>query len=498
MSTEDSSRGCGFSSSGAAACFLSAPSSPARTRGGAYYLSPELEEAVSFGEVCAAIPFSWEEIPGTPLRNLGGSKCNSEGGEIDDQAFGGSFFSSSSETAAARVDNIESSLGSTAASDRFSHSTDSEFESPAGVDAHPASAGGMSVTTSSGECSSSSSRSVEEAAAGFEFKSDQPRGPVEAASSSPAISAASPPSSCMSTPDELFFKWRPVPILSLPPRLQRGLDQVSQTQSYNDSPAARGSSVAAGGDSTSNSSRSSACRTWTSFNKQYRLTGRTSPFASSPAPGSPGAAPRSPCRRSGTNTKKTSSKPAAAATAASSILMNLFGTVSSTPRSTATSSNSENQNILDSSSNIISISGATELQESTTTGGRRLDRRGHVRRLSRSVSPKSLRSTFKRGEMFKTNRESHVVEEMQVSPHPGIFFTTTRAHNSFSSNNNNNNNIVYQTSSLIFWRSCSTRASCSSPALPPLTVVPRRTGGPLLVYFMKHLRLKNVFLYALK
>lgn len=92
MSTEDSSRGCGFSSSGAAACFLSAPSSPARTRGGAYYLSPELEEAVSFGEVCAAIPFSWEEIPGTPLRNLGGSKCNSEGGEIDDQAFGGSFF----------------------------------------------------------------------------------------------------------------------------------------------------------------------------------------------------------------------------------------------------------------------------------------------------------------------------------------------------------------------------------------------------------------------
>lgn len=414
MSTEDSSRGCGFSSSGAAACFLSAPSSPARTRGGAYYLSPELEEAVSFGEVCAAIPFSWEEIPGTPLRNLGGSKCNSEGGEIDDQAFGGSFFSSSSETAAARVDNIESSLGSTAASDRFSHSTDSEFESPAGVDAHPASAGGMSVTTSSGECSSSSSRSVEEAAAGFEFKSDQPRGPVEAASSSPAISAASPPSSCMSTPDELFFKWRPVPILSLPPRLQRGLDQVSQTPSCNDSPAARGSSVAAAGDSISNSSRSSACRTWTSFNKQYRLTGRTSPFASSPAPGSPAAAPRSPCRRSGTNTKKTSSKPAAAATAASSILMNLFGTVSSTPRSTATSSNSENQNILDSSSNIISISGATELQESTTTGGRRLDRRGHVRRLSRSVSPKSLGSTFKRGEMFKTNRESYVVEEMQA------------------------------------------------------------------------------------
>lgn len=208
----------------------------------------------------------------------------------------GVFFSSASETAAARVDNIESSLGSTAASDRFSHSTDSEFESPAGVDAHPASAGGMSVTTSSGECSSSSSRSVEEAAAGFEFKSDQPRGPVEAASSSPAISAASPPSSCMSTPDELFFKWRPVPILSLPPRLQRGLDQVSQTPSCNDSPAARGSSVAAAGDSISNSSRSSACRTWTSFNKQYRLTGRTSPFASSPAPGSPAAAPRSPCR----------------------------------------------------------------------------------------------------------------------------------------------------------------------------------------------------------
>ncbi len=449
MSTEDSSRGGGFSSSGAAACFLSAPSSPARTRGGAYYLSPELEEAVSFGEVCAAIPFSWEEIPGTPLRNLGRSKWNSKGGEIDDQAFGGSFFSSSSETAAARVDNIESSLGSTAASDRFSNSTDSEFESPAGVDAHPASAGGMSVTTSSGECSSSRSTSVEEAAAGFEFKSDQPRGPVEAASSSPAISAASPPSSCMSTPNELNFKWRPVPILSLPPRLQRGLDQVSQTPSCNDSPAARGSSVSAAGDSISNSSRSSACRTWTGFNKQYRLTGRTSPFASSPAPGSAAAAPRSPCsrspcRRSGTNTKKTSSKPAAAATVASSILMNLFGTVSSTPRSTATSSNSEKQNILDSSSNIISISGATELQESTTTGGRRLDRRGHVRRLSRSVSPKSLGSTFKRGEMFKTNSESYAVEEMQVSPHPGIFFTTTHAHNSSSSNNNNNNNIESQ------------------------------------------------------
>ncbi len=344
MSTEDSRRGGGFSSSGAAACFLSAPSSPTRTRVGAYYLSPELGEAVSFGEVCAAIPFSWEEIPGTPLRNLGGSKCNAEGGEIDDQAFGGSFFSSSSETAAARVNNIESSLGSTVTLDRFSYSTDSEFESPAGVYAHPASAGGMSVTTSSGECSSSSSssrRSVQEAAAGFEFKSDQPRGPVEAASSSPAISAASPPSSCMSTPDELFFKWRPVPILSLPPRLQRGLDQVSQTPSCNDSPAARGSSVAAAGDSISNSSPS--------FNKQYRLTGRTSPFARSPAPGSPAAAPRSlcsrsPCRRSGTNTKKISSKPAAAATAASSILMNLFGTVSSTPRSTATSSNSEKNN----------------------------------------------------------------------------------------------------------------------------------------------------------
>ncbi len=471
MSTEDSSRGGGFSSSGAAACFLSAPSSPARTRGGAYYLSSELEETVSFGEVCAAIPFSWEEIPGTPLRNLGGSKCNFEGGEIDDQAFGGSFFSSSSETAAARVDNIESSFGSTAALDRFSHSTDSEFESPAGVDAHPASAGGMSVTTSSGECSSSS-RSVPEAAAGFKFKSDQPRGPAEAASSSPAISSASPPSSCMSTSDELFFKWRPVPILSLPPRLQRGLDQVSQTPSYDDFPAARESSVAAGaGDSISNSSRSSACRTWTSFNKQYTLTGRTSPFASSAAPGSPAAAPRSPCsrspcRRSGTNTKKTSSKPAAGATAGSSILMNLFGTVSSTPRSTATSSNSEKQNILDSSPHIISISGATELQESTTTDGRRLDRRGHVRRLSRSVSPKSLRSTFKRGEIFKTNRESYAVEEMQVSPHPGIFFTTTHAHNSSSSynNNNNNNNIESQTSSLIFWRSCSTRASC-----PPIS-----------------------------
>lgn len=466
MSTQDSSRGGGISSSGAAACFLSAPSSPARTRGGAYYLSPELEEKVSFGEVCAAIPFSWEEIPGTPLRNLGGSKCNSEGGEIDDQAFGGSFFSSSSETAGARVDNIESSLGSTAASDRFSHSTDSEFESPAGVDAHPASAGGMSVTTSSGECSSSSSTSVEEAGAGFEFQSDQPRGPVEAASSSPAISAASPASSCMSTPDELFFKWRPVPILSLPPRLQRGVDQVSQTPSCNDSPAARGSSVAAAGDSISNSSRSSACRTWTSFNKQYRLTGRTSPFASSPTPGSPAAAPRSPCRRSGTNTKKTSSKPAAAATAGSSILINLFGTISSTPRSTATSSNSEKQNILDSSSHIISISGATELQESITTGGRRLDRRGHVRRLSRSVSPKSLGSTFKRGEMFKTNSESYAVEEMQVSPHPGIFFTTTHAHNS-SSSNKNNNNIESQTSSLIFWRSCSTRASCPPRSPPP-------------------------------
>ncbi len=440
MSTEDSSRGGGFSSSGAAACFLSAPSSPARTRGGAYYLSPELEEAVSFGEVCAAIPFSWEEIPGTPLRNLGGSKCNSEGGEIDDQAFGGSFFSSSSETAAARVDNIESSLGSTAGLDRFSHSTDSEFETPAGVDAHPASAGGRSVTTSSAECSSSSSsRSVQEAAAGFEFKSDQPRGPVEAASSSPSISTASPPSSCMSTPDELFFKWRPVPILTLPPRLQRGLDQVSQSPSCNDSPASRGSSVAAAGDSISNSSRSTACRTWTSFNKQYRLTGRTSPFASSPAPGSPAATPRSPCSRSGTNTKKTSSKPAAAATAASSILMNLFGTVSSPPRSTATSSNSEKRKILDSSSNIISISGATELQECTTTGGRRLDRRGHVRRLSRSVSPKSLGSTFKRGEMFKTNRESYAVEEMQVSPHPGIFLTTTHENNSSSSNNNNDN-----------------------------------------------------------
>ncbi len=496
MSTEDSRRGGGFSSSGAAACFLSAPSSPARTRGEAYYLSPELEEAVSFGEVCAAIPFSWEEIPGTPLRNLGGSKCNSEGGEIDDQAFGGSFFSSSSETAAARVNNIESSLGSTAALDRFSYSTDSEFESPAGVDAHPASAGGMSLTTSSGErssSSSSSSRSVQEAAAGFEFKSDQPRGPVEAASSSPAISAASPPSSCMSTPDELFFKWRPVPILSLPPRLQRGLDQVSQTPSCNDSPAARGSSVAAAGDSISNSSRSSAWRTWTSFNKQYRLTGRTSPFARSPAPGSPAAAPRSPCSRSpcgrsGTNTKKTSSKPAAAATAASSILMNLFGTVSSTPRSTATSSNSEKQNILDSSSNIISISGATELQESTTTGGRRLDRRGHVRRLSRSVSPKSLGSTFKRGEMFKTNREYYAVEEMQVSPHPGIFFTTTHAHNSSSSNNNNNNNIESQTSSLIFWRSCSARASCPPTPPPPYHSSTQAHWGTIFVYFMKHLR----------
>jgi hypothetical protein len=68
--------------------------------------------------------------------------------------------------------------------------------------------------------------------------------------------------------------------------------------------------------------------------------------------------------------------------------------------------------------------------------------------------------------MFKTNSESYAVEEMQVSPHPGIFFTTTHAHNS-SSSNKNNNNIESQTSSLIFWRSCSTRASCPPRSPPP-------------------------------
>jgi hypothetical protein len=51
--------------------------------------------------------------------------------------------------------------------------------------------------------------------------------------------------------------------------------------------------------------------------------------------------------------------------------MNLFGTVSSTPRSTATSSNSEKQNILDSSPNIFPSRGPQSCRrvQQQTAGG---------------------------------------------------------------------------------------------------------------------------------
>ncbi len=130
----------------------SAPSSP-RSCARAYNFSVE-EDPAPLGEVFAAIPFSWEEVPGTPSRIGGQDQAASDQTSTHgDAAAAGSSSSSSS----------PSTVSSTA-SDSFS-GTDFElqlYESAAEYRSTRVSTG-IVITSSDGECS------ITPPSAAFEF-----------------------------------------------------------------------------------------------------------------------------------------------------------------------------------------------------------------------------------------------------------------------------------------------------------------------------------------
>ncbi|CAK9210246.1 unnamed protein product [Sphagnum troendelagicum] len=327
----------------------SAPSSP-RSCARAYNFSVE-EDPAPLGEVFAAIPFSWEEVPGTPSRIGGQDQAASDQTSTHgDAAAAGSSSSSSPSTV------------SSTASDSFS-GTDSElqlYESDAEYRSTRVSTGIM-IMSSDGECS------ITPPSAAFEFNfsarrfhaagDDQTAREGSSASASPIALVASA-ASCISSLDEFLIseQRRSVPILRLPPRLQRQLDTQVVLQP---------STPLSSSSPSSSSDHSKLSLAWSSFNKRcFRSPATSQSPTSCRSPAS-----RSPARSDVSNTNNP--------VAADSMTDHLRGQLQLPMAAGA----SENENQLDSSPGIQLLLST----KGRKTSCRRLDRRGH--RSSRSSSP---------------------------------------------------------------------------------------------------------------
>ncbi len=218
--------------------YTSAPSSPRRT----FFFFREDVEEPPLGEVRAAVPFLWEEVPGTPRR--------------DDQIVS----DAAEEAAAVREKDAEVYGAELAREDDYS------FEFVAGARQVEAAEDGSEDV--SGELSVDS-----ESDSGFEFTARRrfanitTTGPAELAQAGnsilESINTTTTPHCDMSTADELFFKGRVLP-LRLPPRLlqspkqQQLLQTISDSScssSFDDSSSA-GSSAAKSSDLSSGGRRS--------------------------------------------------------------------------------------------------------------------------------------------------------------------------------------------------------------------------------------------------
>ncbi len=328
----------------------SAPSSP-RSCARAYNFSVE-EDPAPLGEVFAAIPFSWEEVPGTPSRIGGQDQAASDQTSTHGDAAAAGSSSSSS---------LPSTVSSTA-SDSFS-GTDSElqlYESDAEYRSTRVSTGIM-IMSSDGECS------ITPPSAAFEFNfsarrfhaagDDKATGEGSSSSASP-IALVAPAASCISSLDEFLNseQRRSVPILRLPPRLQRLLDTQVVLQP---------STPLSSSSPSSSSDHSKLSLAWSSFNKRcFRSPATSKSPTSCRSPAS-----RSPARSDVSNTNNP--------VAADSMTDHLRGQLQLPMAAGA----SENENQLDSSPGIQLLLST----KGRRTSCRRLDRRGH--RSSRSSSP---------------------------------------------------------------------------------------------------------------
>jgi hypothetical protein len=188
--------------------YTSAPSSPRRT---VFFFREEVEEP-PLGEVRAAVPFLWEEVPGTPRR--------------DDQ-----IVSVAGEAAVAVREKDAEVYGA-----QLAREDDYSFEFVAGARQVEAAEEGSEDV--SGELSVDS-----ESDSGFEFTARRfanmtTTGAVELAQAGnsilQSINTTTTPHCNMSTADELFFKGRVLP-LRLPPRLLQSPKQQQQLQAISDS-----------------------------------------------------------------------------------------------------------------------------------------------------------------------------------------------------------------------------------------------------------------------
>jgi hypothetical protein len=358
----------------------SAPSSP-RSCARAYNFSVE-EDLAPLGEVFAAIPFSWEEVPGTPSRIGGQDQAAS------DQT---STHGDAAATAAAAGSSSSSSPSTVSSTDSDSFSgTDSElqlYESAAEYRSTRVSTGIM-IMSSDGECS------ITPPSAAFEFNfsarrfhsagDDQAAGEGSSSSASPTALVA-PAASCISSLDEFLIseQRRSVPILRLPPRLQRQLDTQVVLQP---------STPLSSSSPSSSSDHSKPSLAWSSFNKRcFRSPATSQSPKSCRTPAS-----RSPARSDVSNTNNP--------VAADSMTDHLRGQLQLPMAAGA----SENENQLDSSPGIQLL--LSTKARRTSCG--RLDRRGH--RSSRSISP------LRRFKHYQAERS----EEMDNVPPAASSFAT--------------------------------------------------------------------------
>jgi hypothetical protein len=257
--------------------------------------------------------------------------------------------------------SLPSTVSSTA-SDSFS-GTDSElqlYESDAEYRSTRVSTGIM-IMSSDGECS------ITPPSAAFEFNfsarrfhaagDDKATGEGSSSSASP-IALVAPAASCISSLDEFLNseQRRSVPILRLPPRLQRLLDTQVVLQP---------STPLSSSSPSSSSDHSKLSLAWSSFNKRcFRSPATSKSPTSCRSPAS-----RSPARSDVSNTNNP--------VAADSMTDHLRGQLQLPMAAGA----SENENQLDSSPGIQLLLST----KGRRTSCRRLDRRGH--RSSRSSSP---------------------------------------------------------------------------------------------------------------
>lgn len=328
----------------------SAPSSP-RSCARAYNFSVE-EDPAPLGQVFAAIPFSWEEVPGTPSRIGGQDQAASDQTSThgDAAAAGSSSSSSSPSTVSSTASNSFSGTDS----ELQLYESDAEYRNTRGST-------GIMIMSSDGECS------ITPPSAAFEFNfserrfhaagDDQAAREGSSAGASP-IALVAPAASCISSLDEFLIseQRRSVPILRLPPRLQRQLDTQVVLQP---------STPLSSSSPSSSSDHSKLSLAWSSFNKRcFRSPATSQSPTSCRSPAS-----RSPARSDVSNTNNP--------VAADSMTDHLRGQLQLPMAAGA----SENENQLDSSPGIQLLLST----KGRKTSCRRLDRRGH--RSSRSSSP---------------------------------------------------------------------------------------------------------------